>query len=74
MELTQSRQFDRNRYGGLYDRGRADAWYARPSDPHWYPEGTYCGEKVTNLSEKEKAEYMAGYNENHYGGKDWGEI
>ena len=64
-------QFDRSRHGGLYDRGSADSYYRRPKNPHWYPEGTYHGEKVTDLTEEEIKEYMSGYDENN-DFKDWG--
>jgi hypothetical protein len=67
-------QFDRERHGGLYDRGSADSYYHRGFDPHWYPEGTYKGNKITNLTAEEIAEYRAGYdwNEQYGDKKDWG--
>ena len=67
-------QFDRGRHGSLYDRGAADSYYNRPRRPHWYPDGTYNGPEVTNLSDDEVAEYKAGYEENERSGskKDWG--
>lgn len=64
-------QFIRSKHGSLYDRGSADSYYRRPRDPHWYPQGTYHGEKVTDLIEEEIAEYNAGYDENTEF-KDWG--
>lgn len=64
-------QFDRNRHGGLYDRGSADSYYGRRKDPHWYPEGTGRGERVTDLTEEEIKEYNLGYEENT-DFKDWG--
>ncbi len=64
-------QFDRNRNGSLYDRGSADSYYRRPKNPHWYPEGTYNGTEVTDLTEEEVKEYMLGYDENN-DFKDWG--
>jgi hypothetical protein len=57
-------QFDRNRNGSLYDRGNSDSYYGRARDPHWYPNGTYYGEKVTELTKKEIEEYNKGYDEN----------
>lgn len=51
-------------HGSPYDRGHADSYYGRPKDPHYYPEGTYEGEKVTILTEEELAAYNAGYDEN----------
>ena len=66
-------QFDRNRNGSLFDRGTADAYYGRAFAPHWYPEGTGRGAKVTNLTKEEVAEYMAGYDWNEQFGdkKNW---
>lgn len=67
-------QFDRNRHGGLYDRGSADSHYNRPVSPHWYPDGTYKGDAITSLTKKEIDEYTAGYDENEKSGskKDYG--
>ena len=59
-------QFDRKRHGGLYDRGRADAYYQRDISPHWYPNGTYNGQPVTNLTLQEIAEYAEGYSSQEY--------
>ena len=63
-------QFDRARHGSLSDRGSADSWYSRPRDPHWYPDGSYRNERVTDLTPAEIAEYHAGYDDNEAtGGK-----
>lgn len=59
-------------HGSPYDRGHSDSYYGRPKDPHYYPEGTYKGEKIINLTEEELAAYNAGYDENT-ARKDWGE-
>jgi hypothetical protein len=66
-------QFDRERHGSLYDRGSADSYYNRRIDPHWFPEGSYRGEKITNLTAEEIAEYQAGYdwNEQYGDKKNW---
>jgi hypothetical protein len=71
--LIANPQFDRERHGGLYDRGSADSYYHRPRRPHWYPEGTYNGDPVTELTAEEIAEYMAGYDHNEQFGdkKEW---
>jgi len=61
---TQMIQFDRNRHGGLYDRGNSDSYYGRAKNPHWYPEGTYNGTKVIDLTDAEIEEYNLGYDEN----------
>jgi hypothetical protein len=71
-ETLSKVQFDRERHGGLYDRGSSDSYYGRRKDPHWYPEGTYHGERVTNLTQEEIDEYNLGYDENS-DFKDWGE-
>ena len=67
-------QFDRARHGGLYDRGGADSFYRRGFNPHWYPEDTYNGERIENLTEAEIEEYRQGYNDNEKANafKDWG--
>ena len=33
--LIANPQFDRERHGSLYDRGRADSYYRRGPNPHW---------------------------------------
>ena len=60
-KLNPGPQFDRDRNGSLYDRGGADSVYGRSRDPHWYPEGTYKGDPVKDLTPHEIAEYNAGY-------------
>jgi len=61
--------YDR-KHGGLYDRGASDSYYHRPRDPHWYPEGTYRGERVQATSPADIREYMEGYDYNErYGDK-----
>ena len=37
--------FDRT-HGSPFDRGSADSHYGRPQDPHWYPEGSYRGDRI----------------------------
>jgi hypothetical protein len=61
-------------HGSLYDRGGADSYYRRPIKPHYYPQGSYNGEPVTDLSPEEIAVYMQGYFDNEKAGdfKDWG--
>jgi hypothetical protein len=63
------------RHGSQYDRGRADFWYNRPVDPHYY---AYHADglgrtKVTDLTPKERKAYLAGYEdaESDGGQKDW---
>jgi hypothetical protein len=54
--------YDRS-HGSPFDRGSADSYYNRPLDPHWYPEGSYNGERVdaTHMSNRQLREYRAGY-------------
>ena len=51
------------RHGSQYDRGRADFWYNRPVDPHYYAyHADGAGRtKVTDLTPKERKAYLAGY-------------
>jgi hypothetical protein len=72
-QALQGPQFDRELHGGLFDRGSADSYYGRPRDPHWYPEGSYNGVKVTDLNPIEIQAYMAGYEHNERFGdkKSW---
>ena len=67
------RDFFDTRHGGAFDRGSADSWYSRGIEPHYYVGGTGTSEKITDLTEKQIAEYMAGYeyNEMFGGKKDW---
>ena len=74
MLLNDYDQFNRTRHGSLYDRGSADSYYGRPCDPHWYPSGTYKGQRIDyDLTEKEIAEYNEGYKDNTESGnfKSW---
>lgn len=63
-------------HGQPFDRGGADAYYGRRRDPHWWPEGTYNGDRVEakDMSPEEIAAYHAGYDraiaDNDV--KDWG--
>ena len=73
FQALRGPQFDRERHGGLFDRGSADSYYGRGQNPHWYPNGTYKSEAVTNLTQAEIDEYLAGYewNELHGDKKSW---
>lgn len=73
VQALRGVQFDRERHGGLYDRGRADSYYSRLPNPHWFPHGSFNGEMVTDLTPVERAEYQAGYdwNELHGDKKSW---
>ena len=63
----------RERHGSLFDRGAADSYYHRGSDPHYGGVGGDSGPRVTNLTEEEVAEYAAGYefNERYGDKKSW---
>ena len=73
IRILKGPQFDRTRHGCLYDRGRADSYYHRPRDPHWYLHGKGASPKITDLTDEERAEYMAGYeyNEQYGDKKEW---
>lgn len=73
VQALRGPQFDRKLHGGLFDRGSADSYYSRPPEPHWYPEGSYHGEKITDLNAAEIEEYLAGYDHNEQYGhkKSW---
>ena len=63
-------------HGSPFDRGSADSYYGRPQAPHWYPEGTYKGQRVESqeMTMAELRAYFAGYEYNEQLGdrKDWG--
>lgn len=63
-------------HGSPFDRGSADSYYQRGELPHWYPEGTGNGERITeeDMSEEEVSAYRAGFrwNESMSNFKDWG--
>ena len=63
------------RHGGPFDRGSADSWYSRGIQPHYYTGATHQSTRLeeVDMSEKEIADYMAGYayNELHGGKKDY---
>ena len=61
-------------HGSCFDRGAADSYYHRSRDPHYWPEGTGHGTKVTDLTPEQIEAYHAGYDYNEQYGdkKDWG--
>lgn len=63
-------------HGSPFDRGSADSYYGRAQAPHWYPQGTYKGQRVESpdMSMRELRAYFAGYEYNEQFGdkKDWG--
>lgn len=61
-------------HGEPFDRGSADSYYGRGRCPHKGGVGGNSGPRVEQLSEREIAEYNAGYDYNEEFGdkKDWG--
>jgi hypothetical protein len=72
--LFQGIEYDAT-HGSPFDRGSADSWYSRPQQPHWYPEGSYRGDRVESkdMSLQQMREYFRGYeyNEQFGGKKSW---
>ena len=62
------------KHGSPMDRGAADKYYGRSYDPHWYPDGTYNGERVElkDMTPDEIVSYTKGYKEED-SRKDWGD-
>jgi hypothetical protein len=62
-------------HGSPFDRGSADSYYSRPQDPHWYPEGSYRGDRIESkdMSMAELRAYFMGYEYNEKFGdkKSW---
>lgn len=60
-------------HGDAFDRGSADSYYGRARDPHKGGVGGMSGPRVTELTAREQAEYMAGYDYNEQYGdkKEW---
>ena len=63
-------QYDQQ-HGGPYDRGSADAWYGRDFDPHYWPQGTYNGQRVEleQMTAQEITAYTVGYRDTEFNGK-----
>ena len=69
--VFNGKEYD-DRHGGPFDRGRADSYYGRGLKPHYYAGNT--GDSVaidhSKMTEKEIAQYKAGYMYNEqYGDK-----
>lgn len=64
------RDFFEKYHGSPADRGSADYYYWRNFNPHKYPNGTYNGPEVTDLTEEELLAYAVGY-EVEDDRKDW---
>jgi hypothetical protein len=53
-------------HGSAADRGAADSWYRRPKEPHYWPDGSYKGERVeaSNMTQAEIDAYNQAYDQN----------
>lgn len=60
------------RHGSPQDRGSADAYYGRPSQPHYFVGGTNTSERVgkEDMTEDEIKAYHYGY-DNEEDRKEW---
>ena len=56
----------KERHGGPYDRGSADSYYRREFNPHYYPLGSYRGERICEdkMTKEQIMEYAEGYDDN----------
>ena len=61
-------------HGSPYDRGSADSYYRRPPRPHYFVDGSYTSQEVTELTIEEAQEYYRGFEDNEASQnfKDWG--
>ena len=68
---TEMNKYD-TKHGSPYDRGSADYYYGRGSNPHCYPNGTGNAPrvKVEDMTQAELDAYHAGY-ENETDQKQW---
>lgn len=49
-------------YGSPFDRGRADSYYHRGENPHWYPNGSTDPRlSIDHMTDAEVQAYRAGY-------------
>jgi hypothetical protein len=73
MKSRFKNEFGFPKNGSPADRGSADKYYGRPAIPHWWPNGTYKGERVSadDMTEEEIKLYQEAY-ENEDDQKDWG--
>ena len=55
-------------HGSPFDRGGADSWYMRNPEPHYYQEGSYNSDRVTNLTAYDIKCYNLGYKDNEDAG------
>lgn len=64
-----------NGHGSPRDRGKADAWYRRGCNPHYYEGASYSSERVeqAEMTTEEIHAYVEGYKEYMEAGlhKEW---
>ena len=62
--IMQTEKYD-TKHGSPYDRGSADRYYGRGSEPHYYPNGTGNAPrvKVEDMTQAELDAYHAGYDQ-----------
>lgn len=65
IDMGLVRVCDRPAHGSPADRGGADRYYGRPARPHFYPDGTYKGMRVTPpvMTPEQVQEYYNAYEE-----------
>lgn len=74
MEKYNGKTYD-DRHGGPFDRGAADSYYRRGSNPHFYIGATYQSDRIEkdDMNDEQLEAYHAGYRYNedlgHY--KEW---
>lgn len=73
MAIVPITSLETPHHGSPQDRGSADRYYGRPYEPHWYPMGSYKGERVPEslMTNEQVEEYKYGY-ETEENRKDWG--
>ena len=54
------------RHGGPFDRGSADSYYRRGTNPHYFVDGTYMSDRISKeqMTQEEIDQYYAGYEYN----------
>jgi hypothetical protein len=73
VRILKGLHWNRNQHGGLFDRGSADSYYGRGPSPHYGGVGGPLQDRITELNDDERIEYMAGYTYNERLGnkKEW---
>ena len=70
----KNKQDKQDRHGSARDRGRADYYYGRLYDPHYYKGDSLTTKLIQqeNMTEEEIKQYAEGYRDQLEGQKDWG--